>query len=160
MTQEKTPQQIDPNYSMPRRLFLQLSLTISGLLSTWGVFRFLSYEPPGEVLLPSITLNEAFAYREGSVTYVPQVLAWLFHDSDGFYAISATCTHLGCTVAYNPEGFNCPCHGSQFNLKGRVTQGPAIKPLPYYEVRFSEDNRVVIDSTVTVPFNKRVNPSA
>jgi Rieske Fe-S protein len=159
MTQEKNPQQNNPNDSMPRRLFLRLSLMISGLISTWGVFRFLNYEPPGEVLLSSITLSEIFAYRIGSATYVPQVLAWLFHDSEGFYAISATCPHLGCTVAFKGEGFNCPCHDSQFDARGHVTQGPAIKSLPYYQVRFSEDNRVMIDRTVTVPFNQRVYPS-
>ena len=47
------------------------------------------------------------------------------------YAISTTCTHLGCTVAWKSEQkrFACPCHGSQFDDQGRVVHGPARRPL-------------------------------
>lgn len=47
------------------------------------------------------------------------------------YAISATCTHFGCTVAWKSEQkrFVCPCHGSQFDDQGRVVHGPARRNL-------------------------------
>ena len=50
-------------------------------------------------------------------------------------AFSAVCTHQGCTVAVDDDHFACPCHGSQFELSGKVRRGPAERPLTPYEVK-------------------------
>ena len=55
-----------------------------------------------------------------------------FRDDDGtLHAVSATCTHLGCRVAFNTaeRSWDCPCHGSRFDIDGRVIQGPALHDL-------------------------------
>lgn len=50
-------------------------------------------------------------------------------------AFSATCTHMGCTVAPAGKELHCPCHGSRFNaFTGAVVQGPAPRPLPAVDV--------------------------
>lgn len=143
--------------NITRRMFLQFGLWMSGLVSAWGIFRFLSYETPGEVLLPFITLDAPNTYPLGFALYIPEVKAWLLRDDQGLYAVSSTCTHLGCTINAEKTKFACPCHGSQFDLSGHVIQGPAAKTLPHFEVRLSDDGRVVIDRRVEVPLNSRTD---
>jgi glycine/D-amino acid oxidase-like deaminating enzyme len=55
-----------------------------------------------------------------------------FRDDDGvLHCVSARCTHLGCQVSLNTaeRTWDCPCHGSRFDLDGHVIQGPAVKDL-------------------------------
>lgn len=55
-----------------------------------------------------------------------------YRDEDGvLHAVSARCTHLGCSVRFNDaeRSWDCPCHGSRFALDGSVLQGPAVEPL-------------------------------
>jgi Rieske Fe-S protein len=57
----------------------------------------------------------------------------LFKRSDGtLEAYSLLCTHVCCECSYiaSTNVFYCPCHGSVFDSKGRVTRGPAGSPLP------------------------------
>jgi glycine/D-amino acid oxidase-like deaminating enzyme/nitrite reductase/ring-hydroxylating ferredoxin subunit len=46
-------------------------------------------------------------------------------------AVTATCTHLACLVQFNgaERSWDCPCHGSRFDLDGAVLNGPAVRPL-------------------------------
>jgi len=49
-------------------------------------------------------------------------------------ALSAICTHQGCTVTYQSSTMKlfCPCHGAQFTLTGAVAAAPATQPLKTY----------------------------
>ncbi|MGW6534481.1 FAD-dependent oxidoreductase [Streptomyces sp. NPDC055051] len=52
-------------------------------------------------------------------------------DRGGLHSVSAVCTHLGCVVAFNnaERTWECPCHGSRFDVDGAVLQGPTQSPL-------------------------------
>ncbi|HVF11392.1 MAG TPA: Rieske 2Fe-2S domain-containing protein [Abditibacteriaceae bacterium] len=62
-------------------------------------------------------------------------------------ALSAKCTHTGCTVNFESKGgqehLPCRCHGSNFDSDGRVLKGPAKRPLPVYKVRREGDDAVI-----------------
>ena len=74
-----------------------------------------------------------------------------------FLVLVGVCTHLGCSPLYKPNaksaelgldwngGFFCPCHGSKFDLSGRVHKSmPAPSNLevpPYY---FASDNKIIV----------------
>jgi Rieske Fe-S protein len=56
----------------------------------------------------------------------------VYRDANGaLHEHSAVCTHLGCIVQWNPseKTWDCPCHGSRFDAKGRVINGPANRDL-------------------------------
>lgn len=61
-----------------------------------------------------------------------------------FVALSMVCTHLGCRVRKARDGFDCPCHGSRYDLHGKVINGPAVKSLKSFPVR-REGEALVID---------------
>jgi glycine/D-amino acid oxidase-like deaminating enzyme/nitrite reductase/ring-hydroxylating ferredoxin subunit len=61
----------------------------------------------------------------------------VYRDEQGcVHAVSAICTHMGCQVAFNAfeRSWDCPCHGSRFDIDGRVLDGPATKPLAKHEL--------------------------
>jgi Rieske Fe-S protein len=60
-----------------------------------------------------------------------KMLAVYRDDGGALHARSAVCTHLGCYVHWNraERSWDCPCHGSRFDVDGAVLNGPAIKPL-------------------------------
>lgn len=126
-----------------RRDFLKLItnalFSLGGLLGLAGLFRFLNYKPdPGP---PSeFDLGEAMYFLPNSRTMRADIPAAIYQKSGEYSALSLTCTHLGCTVEEDGDGFLCPCHGSRYNKDGMVLQGPAKQPLCELRVEKMDDN--------------------
>ncbi len=74
--------------------------------------------------------------------------AYLFRTKAGVFAYSATCTHQGCTVGYNPSGntLDCPCHGGKFDPAngGAVLAGPPPAPLASIKVAIQGNSIVTV----------------
>lgn len=64
-------------------------------------------------------------------------------DPAALIALSAKCTHAGCTVVWQEDLFACPCHGSKFNPDGTVATGPADAPLAKYTAKVEGDSVMV-----------------
>jgi cytochrome b6-f complex iron-sulfur subunit len=96
-------------------------------------------------------------YPQG-VTFNPERRLFVFREENDFHAISAVCTHLGCTVQWKGEKgeFACPCHGSWFRRDGSVIKGPAPRPLPSYALSFSPDGYLQIDTAEEVASDFRL----
>jgi Rieske Fe-S protein len=70
----------------------------------------------------------------------------LVRTAEGDYkAMSATCTHLGCTVQYRGDLRQvwCACHNGMYDLSGRNISGPPPRPLESYQVHVRGDEVVV-----------------
>ena len=61
-------------------------------------------------------------------------------SQDAFTALTAICTHEGCTVSgFENQVYVCPCHGSRFSTSGSVVQGPASSALRQFPTRFANN---------------------
>jgi cytochrome b6-f complex iron-sulfur subunit len=122
------------------------ALGITGIGSAVVAYRFLSpnvlFEPPTTFRAGSPDL-----YPQNSVTFLPNQQVYIVRTGDGFYAVSAVCTHLGCITQWKPEAemIACPCHGSKFKPNGVKIEGPAPRPLPHFQIALTLDGELQID---------------
>ena len=141
---------------LTRRDFLKITtrglLAGSGLLGLGMLARFLGYQgdqnPQTEFDLGAVE-----DFPPGSKTRLEEPPAMLLRTGSGFSALSLTCTHLGCTLAQDGDGYTCPCHGSRFTSDGQVQKGPAAKGLTALRVEVNQAGRVIL---FTEP--ERTNP--
>ena len=84
--------------------------------------------------------NEGKIFRFGSLPAV------LIRSEDGTYrALSATCTHLNCTVQYRGDlkQIWCACHNGFYDLTGKNVAGPPPRPLEQFKVHVADGDIVV-----------------
>lgn len=89
-------------------------------------------------------------FKMNTLTWLRTHDLFIKREPDGIGAVSARCTHLGCTVRRTSEGFMCPCHGAVFDAEGRPVSGPARRDLPWYPVWLEGDGRLWVDTTTAL----------
>ena len=129
-----------------RRAFL-VAAGAAGLCYTaalaYPIYRYLA--SPAELAastsaITEVTLKDAQKLAAGSVLMFKfgSSPAMLIHHLDGAWvALSAVCTHLGCTVQYEPQmnRIHCACHGGVYDPRsGANVSGPPPKPLKLFKV--------------------------
>ncbi len=101
-------------------------------------------------------------YTVGEVNekYKRDFRVWIIREEEGFYAIFAKCTHLGCTPRWlaAENKFKCPCHGSGFFKSGLNFEGPAPRPLDRFEIRFARDGQLIVDKSRVFRMGPGVEP--
>jgi cytochrome b6-f complex iron-sulfur subunit len=75
--------------------------------------------------------------------------SWIVRNEGIMYALSTTCTHLGCTPNWleREQKFKCPCHGSGFKISGVNFEGPAPRPLERWAISIGDDGQIVVDKS-------------
>jgi glycine/D-amino acid oxidase-like deaminating enzyme/nitrite reductase/ring-hydroxylating ferredoxin subunit len=65
------------------------------------------------------------------ISFDSKTVAAYRDEENVLHAVSAACTHMGCTLHWNTaeKSWDCPCHGSRFDVDGKVLHGPAIVDL-------------------------------
>jgi cytochrome b6-f complex iron-sulfur subunit len=101
-------------------------------------------------------LPSDYTIGEVSERFKKEHRVWIVREPDGFYALFAKCTHLGCTPRWLKveEKFKCPCHGSGFRKSGVNFEGPAPRPLERYRIALADDGQLVVDMSVKYRFEK------
>ncbi len=135
--------------ALTRRGFLGWSTSVLMGAAAMLAFLLTSLRLPLPSLLPGRSRRFKIGSKEdfppGTSRYFAAEQTYVFADEEGIYAMSATCTHLGCVVVREQERFTCPCHGSRYDERGKVLTGPAPKSLDWYEVRTQPSGRLVVD---------------
>jgi Rieske Fe-S protein len=137
---------------MNRRSFLDLWIKLAGTtLGAFVLYPVARYLVPPKI--PEATTRRVIAAKKdelapGTFKTFPfgSQPGILFRTADGEYrALSAVCTHLGCTVQYRNDSRSiwCACHNGLYDLDGRVVSGPPPVPLERYVVHVEGDDIIV-----------------
>ena len=126
-------------------------------------------------LVPNVLYEDPKRFKVGTLDqfaegakFIEDKRVFIFREKNTLHCISATCTHLGCTVKMqrlnqakrvNAGGreideqveFACPCHGSKYYGDGTNYSGPAPRPLDHYKLEMApEDGQLVVDTSEVV----------
>jgi cytochrome b6-f complex iron-sulfur subunit len=116
---------------------------------TFGTLRFMFpnvlSEPPAKV---KVGFPDSFEDGKVNERFKDQNI-WVVHYKGKIYALSTTCTHLGCTPNWleSAQKFKCPCHGSGFYITGVNFEGPAPRPLERWAISVGDDGQLVVDKS-------------
>jgi nitrite reductase/ring-hydroxylating ferredoxin subunit len=130
-----------------RRSFLRNTLTglalLIGAMASWGAARFSFF---GVIGKRNREVSEQILQGLTDVPlHVPEARAWLRRNHDGvLIALDDRCPHLGCRQKWNPDRnrFECPCHGSEFDIDGNLQAGPATKAMPRLVVEPKDKEKI------------------
>ena len=137
-----------PSPPLPRRRFVG-ALLGSGFLATavaflYPVLRYLVPPKASDVGGDAVVAGRVGELKpnSGKIFRFGNRPGLLIHTSSGEYrAMSATCTHLSCTVQYRDDLQQvwCACHNGKYDLNGRNVSGPPPHPLEAFEVQVQGD---------------------
>lgn len=71
---------------------------------------------------------------------------YAFKEGDKMIAMSNTCQHLGCPVAFtdSDQKFHCPCHGGVYDKEGTNIGGPPPRPLARYATKVENGDLMIM----------------
>ncbi|MCS7223785.1 MAG: ubiquinol-cytochrome c reductase iron-sulfur subunit [Armatimonadetes bacterium] len=122
-------------------------MAIFGWIFARFFFPNVLFEPP-----PTFKAGRPSDYPLGTVDgrWKIKYNVWIVHAPYGFFALSGTCTHLGCKFNWIEveQKFKCPCHGSGFRMDGTNFEGPAPRPLDRHRITLAEDGQLLVDTSV------------
>lgn len=164
---QKLPEEADSKTTTTRRSFLvRIGLGVTVVAVAGQAYAFL------RSLVPNVLYEEPPRFKVGTpdqfadgVSFLDDRKVFIVRHRNTFQAMSAVCTHLGCTVKLRrldrpqavdaggrqlqeQQEFLCPCHGSKYRGDGTNYSGPAPRPLPFFKVEVSpDDGQLIVDAS-------------
>jgi cytochrome b6-f complex iron-sulfur subunit len=135
-----------------RRGFLKYLLSggLAGFaaITIYPILSFLNPPKQTEVEVTSVVVGKADDMKPGDskiIRFGNKPVIIIRMDDNNFRALSATCTHLDCTVQYKKDEkiIWCACHNGKYDLFGRNVSGPPPRPLEQYSVVIKKDDLIV-----------------
>jgi Rieske Fe-S protein len=121
---------------IPAILSVPFIASLAGSCSPAGILvRAASHS--GKVTIPAGSFPDAADRETYTRVFVDNQTnpVYVYRNAGGsLIAVSGTCSHKGCGVKKTRTGFECPCHGSEYDLEGGVIHGPAAEPLRTFAV--------------------------
>jgi cytochrome b6-f complex iron-sulfur subunit len=155
MSDTKSPSPEPPHAAsagpgITRRDFLnEITAGALGIAGLGSVVVTYGYFSPNVLFEPSTTFRAGNPdlYPVHSVTFLQDQQVYIVRMPEGFYAVSAVCTHLGCITQWKSDAdmIACPCHGSKFKPDGIKIEGPAPRPLPHFAISLTADGELLVD---------------
>ncbi len=148
-----------------RDFFGRLSWGGFGLVSLVSLLAFVRSAFPRVLFVPPLTFKAGFPgdYPVGEVSekYRSDQRTWIVREPQGFYAIFAKCTHLGCTPRWSSSEnkYKCPCHGSGYYRTGYNFEGPAPRPMDRFKLSLADDGQLVVDKSRVYKMQPGVDPN-
>ncbi len=148
-----------------RDFFGRLSWGGFGLVSLVGLLAFVRSAFPRVLFVPPSTFKAGFPgdYPVGEVSekYRSDQRTWIVREPQGFYAIFAKCTHLGCTPLWSAteSKYKCPCHGSGYYRTGYNFEGPAPRPMDRFKLSLADDGQLLVDKSKVFKMQPGVEPN-
>jgi len=114
-----------------RQFFAKLGLGSLGIAAAGTAAFAYQFLEPNVLYEPSPVVNagKPDRYPLDSVTLDANWGIYIIHSQEGYFSLSAVCTHLGCLTAWKPELgiIACPCHGSKFKQDGEKNRRPGAQ---------------------------------
>lgn len=97
----------------------------------------------------TVSVGSPSNFSEGTATYFPEGRFYIVNAKSQYFALSQKCPHLGCKVPFCESSgrFECPCHGSVYDLAGEYIKGPTPRGMDRYDLKLS-GNELVVDTGV------------
>jgi|SRR4030095_1193912 len=110
---------------------------LAGTSAKKAVFR-----KSGDDIVVKLSDNAPLSKVGGNVKVNDEIMLIRKSETE-FLAVKTICTHKGCDVDLEGDKFVCPCHGSEYTLEGKVTQGPSKADLKTFETIFDSEKGIV-----------------
>lgn len=121
-----------------RRTFIRIFLTgvTVFFVFIWNklTLRHLEFKGQKKHLIP-VNNNKSVSFFDDFI---------IVNQNNSITVLSSHCTHLGCKISKIEQGnFICPCHGSEYDLQGKVIKGPAHKNLEIIPSKIVNEGKTI-----------------
>ena len=130
------------------KIFLSGGLAGFAAIIIYPILSFLNPPKQAELEVTNVIVGKVDDIKPGEskiIRFGNKPVIIIRMDDNNFRALSATCTHLDCTVQYKKDEkiIWCACHNGKYDLYGKNVSGPPPKPLDKFNVSIKNDELII-----------------